>query len=75
MVAFDRRSLIGYCVIHRNPWHFLGIYATREEAERHAKQAGNDYEAAFGAYYEKTDEFVALDLDQNADSGTDASLG
>lgn len=72
MVAFDRRSLVGYCVIRQNPWHFLGIYATHKEADQQAKMAGKDYEVAFGAYYEKTDEFVALGPDRKGACEADA---
>lgn len=75
MVAFDQESLIGYCAFRRNPWHFLGLYATREEAERQVKGAGDDYEVAFGAYRETTDDFVVLESDQNVDYGIDAPLG
>lgn len=59
MAFLDRKGLAGHCVIRRNPWHFLGIYATRGEAEYQAKYAGGDYEVVFGTHPEGTDDFVA----------------
>jgi hypothetical protein len=68
-----QKSLVGYCALRRNPWHFVGIYATREEAEQWAKMAGKDHEVAFGAYRERSDDFVALRPDQEIDYGIEVS--
>jgi hypothetical protein len=52
------RTLKGWGVIRENPWHFAGLFPTREAAEAKAKELGPGYIARPGEQQEGTDNFV-----------------
>lgn len=41
-------ALTGWVVFRPKPWHFVGVFGSREEAELERERAGVDYQAAFG---------------------------
>jgi hypothetical protein len=54
-------TLTGWGVIRGgdNPWHFVGIYADKAEADAKAKEMGPDYEVKWGDNQEGTDNFLS----------------
>ena len=43
MPFLEGKTLQGWGVVRCEPWHFVGVYGTREEAESEARQRGDDY--------------------------------
>jgi hypothetical protein len=43
MPSLEGKTLQGWGVVRCEPWHFVGVYRTREEAESEARQRGDDY--------------------------------
>jgi hypothetical protein len=43
MPSREGKTLQGWGVVRCEPWHFVGIYGTRAEAESEARQRGDDY--------------------------------
>lgn len=41
-------ALTGWVVFRPRPWHFLGVFGSREQAERERVRAGTDYQVEFG---------------------------
>lgn len=50
---------VGWGVYKMKPWHFVGLFGTRSEAEAELKRRGSGYSVAFGANREGTDDFIA----------------
>lgn len=48
-VASSRAAaLTGWIVFRPKPWHFLGVFACREQAEIERARGGEDYQVEFG---------------------------
>lgn len=41
-------TLTGWVVFRPKPWHFVGVFSSREEAELECERAGSAYQVAFG---------------------------
>jgi hypothetical protein len=48
----------GWGVFRIEPWHFAGLFETREAAEAKAREMGTDYLAKYGEHQAGTDNFV-----------------
>lgn len=48
----------GWGVYRDSPWHFAGIFSTREEAEQKRDTIGTDYKVAFGSRRLASDDFI-----------------
>ena len=64
MPFVEGTTLKGWGVTRNAPWHFAGIFQTKEEAEVRAKELGADYEVHYGENQEGTDNFIWGDLEQ-----------
>ncbi|WP_429298873.1 hypothetical protein [Paraburkholderia sp. GAS199] len=53
--------VLGFAVVRNSPWHFGGIYASEEDAERIAGRFGHAYELRYGSHQIDSDNFVAVD--------------
>ncbi len=51
-------TLKGWGVVRGAPWHFVGLYETKEQAESVARQSGPDYQVKYGENQAGTDNFV-----------------
>lgn len=40
--------LTGWVVFRPKPWHFIGVFGSREQAERQRERAGTHYHVEFG---------------------------
>ncbi|HBY1580632.1 TPA: hypothetical protein MIQ56_21205 [Klebsiella pneumoniae] len=49
----------GWAVSRNNPWHLVGVYATKDVAETKAESLGTGYEAKYGSHRLGTDDFVS----------------
>jgi hypothetical protein len=45
------------------PWHFIGMFDSKEEAEAAAKNAGSGYQARYGDNQAGTDNFIWSQID------------
>lgn len=57
----DSRTLTGWGVVRWEPWHFIGIFAEKGEAEARARSQGPDYIVRYGEHEEGTEDFVWSD--------------
>lgn len=48
MQAGVEKTKIGWGVIALEPWHFAGIYSSKEDAEDRAAEMGTNYIVRFG---------------------------
>ncbi|NYH27623.1 hypothetical protein [Paraburkholderia bryophila] len=48
--ATDTGGVLGFAVVKKTPWHFGGIYAQENEAQRVAANLGSDYEVEYGLH-------------------------
>lgn len=46
--ASRQAALTGWVVFRPRPWHFVGVFGSREEAELQRERAGADYQVEFG---------------------------
>lgn len=51
----------GWAVFRMDPWHLVGVYATKDVAETKALNMGEEYEAAFGSHCLGSDDFMLED--------------
>lgn len=63
MSYLEGNTLTGWGVVRSAPWHFAGIFATKEEADAKANELGEEYEVAHGENREGTDDFILSSLD------------
>jgi hypothetical protein len=54
----DEKTTVGWGVIALEPWHFAGIYASRDDAEDRAAEMGTNYIVRFGANLTGTPRFM-----------------
>lgn len=52
----------GWGVVRCKPWHFVGLFATKEAAEASAKGLGSAYEVINGEHQVGTDNFIWTNL-------------
>lgn len=59
----DGVTLTGWGVLRGGdrPWHFVGLFPTKAEAEARARELGSDYEVRWGDNQAGTDNFVSTD--------------
>lgn len=58
-MAFTTGETIkGWGVVREKPWHFVGIFSTKELAEKKALESGADYVVRFGENQAGTDNFI-----------------
>jgi hypothetical protein len=50
--------LKGFGVFRMEPWHFAGLFHTRQEAEQTRDEFGPGYEVAYGSHRRDSDDFV-----------------
>jgi hypothetical protein len=55
------KTLIGWGVIRDAPWHFAGLFPTRDEAQARADDLGEGYLVRYGERSEETDSFVSAE--------------
>jgi len=48
----------GFGVFRMAPWHFAGLFHTREEAQRVQQQLGQTYEVGYGSHRDGSDDFI-----------------
>ena len=41
-------ALTGWIVFRPRPWHFVGVFACREQAETERARGGQEYQVAYG---------------------------
>jgi hypothetical protein len=58
MPFVEGTTLTGWGVVRNGPWHFVGIYPTKEEAEAKAAAMGPEYEVHYGENREGSDDFL-----------------
>ena len=63
MPYVEGTTLTGWGVVRDAPWHFAGLFGTKEEAEAKAKQLGPEYEARHGDNREGTDDFISTTVE------------
>lgn len=51
-------TLTGRGVVRTSPWHFVGIYKTKDEAAAEAASRGDGYIVRYGDNQEFTDNFI-----------------
>jgi hypothetical protein len=51
-------TLTGWGVVRGSPWHFAGIFPTKDEADAKATEMGDGYEVHFGENREGSDDFI-----------------
>ncbi len=54
----------GWGVVRNDPWHFVGLFDSQEEAEVEHAKYGADYLVVLGSNKKGTDEFVWFSSDQ-----------
>lgn len=64
MSFVEGTTLTGWGVVRSAPWHFAGIFETKQQAESKANELGPEYEVHFGENREGTDDFIWSHLDQ-----------
>lgn len=55
--ASAQAALTGWIVYRPRPWHFVGVFGSREEAELKRERAGPDYQVEFGTADVESGEF------------------
>lgn len=50
--------VMGFAAFRMEPWHFAGLFQTRDEATRVQQELGEGYEVAYGSHREGSDEFI-----------------
>ncbi len=55
--ASAQAALTGWVVFRPRPWHFVGVFGSREEAELKRERAGPDYQVEFGTADVESGEF------------------
>ena len=61
-LASRQAALTGWAVFRPRPWHFVGVFGSREEAERRRERAGADYQLEFGTANLESGEFDGAGL-------------
>ncbi|WP_110875927.1 hypothetical protein [Franconibacter helveticus] len=51
--------VMGWGVVRSEPWHLVGVYATKDVAETKAGTLGEDYKARYGSHRLGSDDFVS----------------
>jgi hypothetical protein len=51
---------LGWGVYRGNPWHFVGLFDTEQEAREAAAKIGKDYKFDYGSNEHGTDNFISL---------------
>jgi hypothetical protein len=54
-----RNVLKGWGVLRKSPWHFAGLYPTKQEADAKAQEMGAGYVVLFGEQLQGTDNFIS----------------
>lgn len=57
----NRGNVMGWGVYRTEPWHLFGVCASRAEADAMQRDAGDEYEAAYGSHKLGTDDFIKGD--------------
>ncbi len=52
------KTIKGWGVFKDAPWHFVGKYADRAQAEAKAHEMGSEYQVRLGENQEGTDNFI-----------------
>lgn len=65
----EGNTITGWGVVQPNPWVFVGIFPTKDQAEAEAKSRGPDYVVRYGDNQEGTDNFVWDSLNNPEGSG------
>lgn len=55
--ASAQAALTGWVVYRPRPWHFVGVFGSREEAELKRERAGPEYQVEFGTAEVESGEF------------------
>ena len=55
--ASAQAALTGWVVYRPKPWHFVGVFGSREEAELKRGRAGPEYQVEFGTADVESGEF------------------
>ena len=58
MPYLEGNTLTGWGVVRNAPWHFVGIFSDKGEAEAKAHEMGDQYEVHWGENREGSDDFV-----------------
>lgn len=58
MPMVDGKTLIGWGAVRELPWHFAGLFASREEAQLRSDALGDGYVARYGERDETSDTFA-----------------
>ena len=53
------KALKGWGVVRKSPWHFAGLYPTKQEADAKAQEMGAGYVVLFGEQLQGTDNFIS----------------
>ena len=61
MPIVDGKTLIGWGAVREMPWHFAGLFASREEAQSKADEMGAGYIARYGERNDDPDTFTSAD--------------
>ena len=61
VAAPDKKLVSGWGVFRRQPYDFVGIFTTREDADKELARAGSDYEVGFGTARIGSNEFRMAD--------------
>lgn len=63
-MAYEKEKTVkGWGVLRNAPWHFVGMFPSRDAAVEKAKELGDSYIARLGEHQVGTDNFVWSSLD------------
>nr|WP_239990612.1 MULTISPECIES: hypothetical protein [unclassified Pseudomonas] len=51
-------SVLGWGVTRNSPWHFVGVYLTKDAAQAKAADLGGEYKVSYGSHELGTDSFI-----------------
>jgi hypothetical protein len=54
----EGETVTGWGVVRSNPWHFVGIFPTKEVAEAKVAEMGDGYGVKWGDNRKGTDDFL-----------------
>ena len=61
MPIVDGKTLIGWAAVRETPWHFAGLFASREKAQSKADEMGVGYIVRYGERTDNPDTFTSAE--------------
>ena len=61
----ESRTIRGWGVLQPAPWHFVGVFASKADADAKALAMGPSYAVHWGDNQEATDNFILSDVSKS----------